>query len=112
MTSAEYARRYAEMSDGELAKLISDGRDSLNDLARKALDQELQKRGLTEEQLAQEYPAERKFDTQQAHPQDAHRLAVKDFRLTGVRRWQLVVMGGLVAVGDTNCHSGARSQDE
>ena len=56
MNSADYARRYSEMSDGELAQLVSEGRDNLNPLAREALDRELRSRGLAEK-LAEDLPA-------------------------------------------------------
>src|SRR5262249_25439784 len=42
------------MSDGELAELVSDGLDSLNEEARRAFQSELHKRGLT---LASGVPA-------------------------------------------------------
>jgi len=58
MNSADHARRYSEMRDGELARLVSEGRDNLTPLAREALERELQNRGLNEEALAQEYPAQ------------------------------------------------------
>ena len=51
MTDVGYSVRYAEMTEGELARLVSEGRDSLNSLAREALDVELRKRGLTEKDL-------------------------------------------------------------
>lgn len=98
MTPSDYDRRYAEMSDGELAKLVSDGRDSLNELAREALDHELGKRGLSDERLAQEYPAEKKSPTQPTPPSVNQGLSPKD-TLKGVKPWWLVVMGtSLVAV--------------
>jgi hypothetical protein len=49
------------MSDGELAQLVSEGRDNLNPLAREALERELRNRGLNEERLAQEYPAQHQY---------------------------------------------------
>jgi len=67
MNSADYARRYSEMSDGQLAQLVSEGRDNLTPPAREALDRELQKRGLNEQSLAQEYPAQH----QHSSPADA-----------------------------------------
>ena len=57
METASYTRTYSAMSDGELAQLVSDGRDSLNESARRALDAELLKRGLSDNALAKEYPS-------------------------------------------------------
>jgi len=64
MNSADYARRYSEMSDGELAQLVSEGCDNLTAPAREALERELQKRGLNAEGLAHENPAQH----QDSHP--------------------------------------------
>lgn len=58
MDTADYARRYSELSDEELARLISEGRDTLNEVARDALDRKLQNRGLDYERLAQEYSSQ------------------------------------------------------
>jgi hypothetical protein len=96
MKDIDYAQTYSEMSDGQLAQLLSDGRDSLNDPARDALDRELKKRGLTDDLLAQEYPSEKQ---REPHiPPDAphrplQRLSIEDLRLKGiVRPWQMAVI--------------------
>ena len=55
MKSGDYAQTYASMSDGELARLVSEGRDSLTQQAAQALDDELHARGLNDGLLAHEY---------------------------------------------------------
>lgn len=57
-TTENYTERYAAMSDGELAEIVSDGLDSLKDEARPAFENELRKRGLTVATLKQQYPRE------------------------------------------------------
>jgi hypothetical protein len=96
MKNVDYAQTYSEMSDDQLAQLVSEGRDSLNDTARDALEQELKKRGLTDELLAQEHPPEK---PQKPHmPSDAthppsQRLTIEDLRLKGIARpWQIAVI--------------------
>jgi hypothetical protein len=96
MKDADYAQTYSEMSDGQLAQLVSEGRDSLNDPARDAFDRELEKRGLTDDLLAQEYPPEKPREPHM--PPDAphrflQRLSIEDLRLKGVvRPWQIAVI--------------------
>jgi NADH:ubiquinone oxidoreductase subunit 6 (subunit J) len=58
METANYENRYASMSDGELAELITAGRDSLNEEAKHAFHAELRKRGLTLAALREQYPPE------------------------------------------------------
>jgi hypothetical protein len=58
MQTANYEERYAGMSDGELADLVSAGLDSLNEEARHAFQTEPRKRGLTFAALRQQYPSE------------------------------------------------------
>jgi len=58
MQTANYEERYAGMSDGELADLVSDGIQSLNEEARYACQAELRKRGLTLAALREQYPPE------------------------------------------------------
>jgi hypothetical protein len=57
-TAANYAERYAAMSDSELAGLVSGDLDSLNEEARSAFHAELRKRGLTLAKLRKQYPPE------------------------------------------------------
>jgi hypothetical protein len=45
------------MSDGELARLVSEGGDPLTKQAAQALNEELRARGLNDDLLALEYPA-------------------------------------------------------
>jgi hypothetical protein len=56
MKSTDFAQTYASMSDGELARLVSEGRDSLTEEAARALDDELKVRGLNDVLLADAYP--------------------------------------------------------
>lgn len=58
--AANYEERYAAMSDGELANLVSANLDSLNEEARSAFQAELRKRGLTLVKLREHYLAEPK----------------------------------------------------
>jgi len=57
-TAANYAERYAAMSDSGLADLVSGDLDSLNEQARSAFQAELRKRGLTLAKLRKQYPPE------------------------------------------------------
>ena len=57
-TAANYAERYAAMSDSELADLASGDLDSLNEEARSTFQAELRKRGVTLAKLRDEYPGE------------------------------------------------------
>jgi len=93
MKDIDYAQTYSSMSDGELAQLVSEGRDSLNDDAVQALNTELEKRGLTDDVLAQEYPMSKPTPPVQSNaPRRAQqRLSIEDFRL--LRPWQIVVIG-------------------
>lgn len=92
MKDIDYTQTYSSMSDGELARLVSEGRDSLNDEAVQALNGELERRGLTDDLLAQEYPMSKATPPAQSNvprrPQQ--RLSIKDFRL--LRPWQIVVI--------------------
>jgi hypothetical protein len=54
-TAANYADRYAAMSEGELGDLLSDDLDSLNEEAKSAFQGELRKRGLTLAKFREQY---------------------------------------------------------
>jgi hypothetical protein len=56
--AANYEERYAAMSDGELAEIVSGDLGSLNEEARSAFQAELRKRGLTLAKLREQYPPE------------------------------------------------------
>jgi hypothetical protein len=56
--AANYAERYAAMSDSELADLVLSDPDSLNEEARSAFQAELRKRGLTLAKLREQYAPE------------------------------------------------------
>jgi hypothetical protein len=57
-TFANYAERYAAMSDSELAGLVSGNLDSLNEEARSAFQAELRKRGVALAKVGEQYPGE------------------------------------------------------
>ena len=79
------------MSDGQLARLVSEGRDCLNESARNALDQELRERGLTDDCLAQEYPSPHIQPDALQRP--SKRLSIEHFRLKGaLRPWQMAAI--------------------
>ncbi len=91
-----YAARYGEMSDGELADLISDGFDSLNAEARHAFEIELRNRGLTVEKLREQYPPE-PIPKERGKSSDGYLhagwFALKEFRLARKARYWPVVAG-------------------
>lgn len=93
MENIAYAQTYYSMSNSELAQLVSEGRDSLNDEAVQALNHELKKRGLTDDVLAREYPAPKPTAKVQGNiPRPPRqRLSIEDFRQ--LRPWQIVVVG-------------------
>lgn len=61
-TAANYAERYAAMSDSELADLVSGDVDSLSEEASSAFQAELRNRGLTLAKLLEQYPPESSND--------------------------------------------------
>ena len=99
MSSNDYAHRYSEMADGELAQLISNGRDSLNEVAREAFDAEMQRRGLSYEALASEYPmvGQGGVGEEPNRIGNGTSLSRKVFRFEGAKRWLFVVSLILVA---------------
>ncbi|MGB7556625.1 MAG: hypothetical protein WBM04_19825 [Candidatus Korobacteraceae bacterium] len=104
MSSNDYTDRYSGMADGELAQLIFDGPDSLSDIAREAFDAELQRRGLSYEALAREYPmmGQRGVGEEPNRIGNGTSLLRKAFRFKGAKRWLLIVflinVAGLVLV--------------
>jgi hypothetical protein len=92
MKNTEYAQTYSSMSDGELARLVSQGRDSLTEQAAKALDEELKMRGLNDDLLAHEYPTAKPTSSDQHNaPQFPPRQElVEDVRK--LRSWQVMVV--------------------
>jgi Protein of unknown function (DUF3592) len=93
-TTENYRERYAPMSDGELAELVSDGLDSLKDEARPAFENELRKRGLTVATLRQQYPPEQIPKTRGKSSDGYLRagwFALKEFRLAQkAQHWPIV----------------------
>ncbi len=95
-TSENYSERYAGMSDGELAELISDSLDSLNEEARHAFENELRKRGLTEATLREQYPPEQVPKTRGKSSDGYLRagwFALKEFRLAQKAQYWPIVTG-------------------
>ena len=66
-TPANYAERYAAMSDSELADLVSSDLDSLNEEAKSAFQAELRKRGFTLAKLQEQYPPEPPSNDDETH---------------------------------------------
>jgi hypothetical protein len=92
MKVPDYAQTYREMSDVELAKLLAEGRDALTDAAREALDEELAKRGLSDEALAREYPSQKPTPEPDTSPRQKW-LSYEEVRsLKGLRRWKVAVI--------------------
>ncbi len=95
-TTENYSERYAAMSDGELAELVSEGLDSLKDEARPAFENELRKRGLSVATLRQQYPPEQAPKTRGKSSDGYFRagwFALKEFRLAQEAQYWPVVTG-------------------
>ena len=93
-TAENYPERYSEMSDAELAELVSDGVNSLNQEARIAFQNELRKRDVTLATLREQYPPER-VPKSRGKSSDGYVkagwFALKEFRLAQrARHWPIV----------------------
>ena len=81
------------MSDGELAQLVCDGRDSLTHNARQALDAELASRGLSDDALLTQYPSSRKpRKVEEGNARLKRSVSLKEYRLAGVPYWKLGIV--------------------
>jgi hypothetical protein len=85
------------MSDGELARLVSEGRDSLTEQAAQALNDELRERGLNDDLLALEYPTAKPVCSDQERPSQTHRrrALLEDVRKLGP--WRIIFLVGAFA---------------
>ncbi len=95
-TSEDYKERYAAMSDGELAELVSDGLRSLKEEARPAFENELRKRGLTLATLREQYPPEQVPKTRGKSSDGylhAGWFALKEFRLAHKAQYWPTISG-------------------
>ena len=79
--AANYAERYAAMSDSELAELVSGDVHSLNEEARSAFRAELRKRGLTLAKLRKQYPPEPPSNEDERNSRDS---LIQEFGFFGI----------------------------